>query len=432
MPHGNVNAGFTSDREGVSRVLRSGQMALQATMDGMVATSGRSLELPSLAVTLSHDLAAVTPIWEQMQAAGTESPGQNLAFVRAWVAAHAIPPEDQFYLVAERGGRPVALMALWRRRSIGLRTLSFFPGTHVGCDGPLVDRDALLAKGSVGRAALWSAMLAGIEGADLIHLKAVPELNVDGIDLFAELGETSPADTLYRASFASWTEADATQRSKSRRKHDRQQGDKLAAMGEVGFEELRATTEHRPILDLMFRQRAARFVAMGVSDPFADPQVRAFYEATLDPASGVDVRIHVLRLDGEIVAIRYNIAYGDRLFCLISSMSTDPALQPGSPGKQCLLRVMQTIFDAGWRVFDMGAGFTDEKRHWCNVQIPVRDHFVPLTWRGEVATAIGRQWQALRARIKADARLMRLVKAVRGRLRRSTTPADDQAAPATE
>jgi CelD/BcsL family acetyltransferase involved in cellulose biosynthesis len=398
-------------------------MALQATMDGVVATAERSRELPALAVNVSHDIAAIAPIWEALQAAGIESPGQNLAFIRTWVAAHAIAPEDQFYLVAERAGRPVALLALWRRRSRGLNILSFFPGAHVGCDGPLVDRDALLAKGSVGRAALWSAMLAGVAGADLVHLKAVPEYSVDGVDLFAELGESTPADTLYRASFASWTEADTTQRSKSRRKHDRQQGDKLAAMGEVGFEELRAGAEHLPILDLMFRQRAARFVTMGVADPFADPEVRAFYDATLLPASGVDVRLHVLRLNGEIVAIRYNIAHGDRLFCLISSMSTEPALQPGSPGKQCLLRVMQTSFDAGWRVFDMGAGYTDEKRHWCNVQIPVRDHFVPLSWRGEVATALGRHWQALRSRIKSDPRLMRLVKAVRTRFNRGEAPA---------
>ena len=55
----------------------------------------------------------------------------------------------------------------------------------------------------------------------------------------------------------------------------------------------------------------------------------------------------MLRLNGEIVAVRYNIVHGDRMFCLISSMSDDPAIQNGSPGKQCLLRVMQTVFDAG-------------------------------------------------------------------------------------
>lgn len=395
-------------------------MALQATI-GEVMVGARAHDVPAIAVRLSHELGDVLPAWQALIAGGVESPGQDPAVVAAWTRAMGVPAEDQYYVVAERSGRPLAVMALWRQRRKGLRILSFFPGAHVGCNAPMVDLSALAALGSVGRSALWSAMLGVINDADLIHLKAVPQLTVEGVNLFSELDAAVASDTLYRASFSSWTEADATQRSKSRRKHDRQQGDKLAAMGEVSFEEIKGSPEALPVLDLMFRQRAARFAAMGVSDPFTDCSVRAFYDATLDPASGVDVRMHLLRLDGEIVAIRYNIAKGDRLFCLISSMSTEASLQPGSPGKQCLLRVMQTVFDAGWRVFDMGAGFTDEKRHWCNVQVPVRDHFLPLTWRGEAAAGLWQGWQALRTRIKSDPRLLQLAKSVRGRLNR--TPA---------
>lgn len=394
-------------------------MALQVAM-GEVAADAHTHDVPLVAVTFSHELAAVVPAWRALIANGVESPGQDPAFVAAWAKSLGIATEDQYYLVAERSGRPLAVMALWRQRAKGLRILRFFPGAHVGCNAPVVDASALTALGSVGRSALWSAMLGAIAGADLIHLKAVPQLAVDGVDLFAELGTAVAADTLYRASFASWAEADATQRSKSRRKHDRQQGDKLAAMGEVSFEEISGTTDSLPVLDLMFRQRAARFAAMGVSDPFAHCGVRSFYDATLDPASGIDVRMHLLRLDGEIVAIRYNIAHGDRLFCLISSMSTEPSLQPGSPGKQCLLRVMQTVFDAGWRVFDMGAGFTDEKRHWCNVQIPVRDHYLPLTWRGEAAASLWQGWQAIRTRVKSDPRLLQFAKTIRSRLHRKS------------
>ena len=128
--------------------------------------------------------------------------------------------------------------------------------------------------------------------------------------------------------------------------------------------------------------------ALGIMKPDRgkafDPQI---YDATVAPNSGVDVRLHVLRLNGEIVAVRYNVVHGDRFFCLISSMSDDPAIQGGSPGKQCLLRVMQTVFDQGARIFDMGAGFTDEKRHWCNVQIPVRQHYIPLSAIGSVSAS---------------------------------------------
>src|SRR5690606_40004364 len=127
-------------------------------------------------------------------------------------------------------------------------------------------------------------------------------------------------------------------RSKSRRKHYRQQGDKLEAMGAVSFEQLRGGPGAASVLGILFRQRAARFVEMGVTDPFCIETIRDFYDATVAPGSGIDVRLHALRLDGEIVGLRYSIAHGDRLFCLISSMAIDPAIQPGSPGKQCLLR----------------------------------------------------------------------------------------------
>ena len=168
-----------------------------------------------------------------------------------------------------------------------------------------------------------------------------------------------------------------------------------------------------PVLNIMFRQRAARFVAMGVPNPFAPRAVRQFYDATLRQDSGVDVRLHVLRLNGDTVAVRYNIVHGERMFCLISSMSDDAAIQAGSPGKQCLLRVMQTVFDQGYRVFDMGAGYTDEKRHWCNLQLPVRQHYLPLTRRGAAAASVHRWWQGSRVRIKSNKTLMAIAKAYR-------------------
>jgi CelD/BcsL family acetyltransferase involved in cellulose biosynthesis len=134
-----------------------------------------------------------------------------------------------------------------------------------------------------------------------------------------------------RRRLCSFEEADKTQRNKSRRKHDRQQGEKLEAMGAVAFEVVGNGAEAEAALDTMFRQRALRFREMGVSDPFTAPAIRKFYDGTVAEPSGVSVKLHVLRLDGEIVAMRYNIVHGERLFCLISSMSEDAALRPGHP-----------------------------------------------------------------------------------------------------
>lgn len=384
--------------------------------DAPVARLPRAHGVPVVAVHILHDLEAVAPLWLRLESGEIESPGQSLAFTRAWVAAQEIAPEDQFYVVAEMEGAPVALLPLWRRKARGTTLLSWFPGPHVGCNAPLVNTSRLARLGSVERAALWSAMLEALSGADLVYLKSVPQLVIDGADLFGELGHSVAAETLYRAQFESWEEADRTQRTKSRRKHDRQQGERLDALGSVSFEEVRNGPEALLILDVMFRQRAARFAASGVPDPFTCAGVRSFYDASVAEASGIEVRLHVLRLDGGIAAVRYNVAHGTRLFCLISSMSDDATVQTGSPGKQGLLRVMQRVFDAGTRVFDMGTGFTDEKRHWCNVQVPVRHHYVPLTSRGVIAGNIHQTWQVVRQRIKGNERLLGWAKAIRGRL----------------
>lgn len=159
---------------------------------------------------------------------------------------------------------------------------------------------------------------------------------------------------------------------------------------------------------------------MGINDPFAAPDVARFYRGTVDPKSNIGVKLHVLRVNGKIVAVRYNIAVGDRLFCLISSMSDDPAVQVGSPGKQGLLRMMQTIFDEGYRILDLGAGVNDEKRHWCNQQLPLDNRYLPLTLKGRLMLGLASSWQAARRRIKSDKRLYPLALKLRGWLARGS------------
>ena len=389
---------------------------LDEAADGARIDAGRRV---NIATRTSHRIAEVESLWRSLEAGGIESPGQSFDFTRVWVETQKIAEADQFYIIGEIAGAPVALLPLHRKSVKGVRQLAWFPGSHVGCNAPLVDRARLASLSAEQRQSLWQSMLAAAKGVDMVYLRAVPEILVDGVDLFAELGTSLVGETLYRAQFESWEQANTTQRSKSRRKHDRQQGEKLEAMGEVAFEELTGGPDAVAVLDIMFRQRAARFVEMGVSDPFCTQQIRDFYDATVAPGSAVDVRLHALRLNGQIVALRYNIAHGDRLFCLISSMSVDPAIQPGSPGKQCLLRVMQTVFDTGYRTFDMGNGFTDEKRHWCNVQIPVRQHYIALTPLGRLASSLHQTWQVGRKRIKENKQLLGFIKSVRSRMQKA-------------
>ena len=358
-----------------------------------------------IAVEVADRIEAVEAVWRELTAGSIESPGQSYDFIRLWVADRNVPPSEQRYVVGRVDGVAVALLPLHRKRVHGLPVFTWFPGANAGCYAPIADYDRLAALGAEGRCRLWTAMTRALSGADVVYLRSIP-VEVGGhAGLFDELGATLAVETLYRSQYASWEECDRLQRSKSRRKHDRQQGDRLAAMGEVGFEEVRNGAEAAEAIETMFTQRSARFKAMGIRDTFVCDRLIGFYHALAKAGSGVDVRLHVLRLDGAIVAVRYNIVHNDRMFCLISSMSDDPEIQNGSPGKQCLLRVMQTVFDEGIGTFDMGSGFTDEKRHWCNVQMPLRQHYIGLTPQGALIIKAHRMFQKARAAIKANPHL---------------------------
>jgi len=383
----------------------------------------------ALAVTVgvSHDIKEVEPVWRRLSAIGVASPGQSFDFIRLWTYSLAIPVDEQVYVVASLGGRPAALLPLHRRRGL-FAVYSWFPGSHVGAGAPLVDARLLATLSPERRAGFWRTVLGALDG-DMAYLPGIPQLPETPAGLFDGLGRALPVETLYRARFSSWQEADTTQRSKSRRKHDRQHTDKLNALGAVSFETIEGDhPEAAAVLEEMFRQRARRFEEMGIANPFEAADIARFYRATIDRSTGVRVMLNVLRVNGEIVAVRYNIVEGDRLFCLISSMSDNPRLQGGSPGKQCLLRVMETVFEDGYRVFDMGAGFTDEKRHWCNDLIPLSNHYAPLSPAGAVTVTCLLGWQAVRAKIKSNPRLLRLFKTVRGRLGRKAASATEDAA----
>lgn len=386
------------------------QLGAKSQRDTGSAASGWWHE-QGVSVCVTHNIDDVAEVWRQLEAGGIESPGQSLDFTRVWIEKFAIASSEQLYVTGSLNGKVVALLALRYVRTTGMKVLTWFAGAHVGCNAPLIDRAVFEEMNAEVRAEFWRKLQRGFTGADMVCLDAIPNFGDDGI--FDGLGTSQTVELLYRTEFESWEECDRLQRSRSRRKHDRQQGAKLAAMGEVTFEELTGGLEAVDVIATLFRQKSKRFRDWGVDDPFVDPDVQKFYADMLDRPGTLEARLHVLRLDGEIVAVRYNLVHGDRVFALISSMSENDDLFPGSPGKQNLLRGQMQMFSNGVRMVDMGAGYSDEKRHWCNVTVPVRDHVLALTGRGRIMAKMMGWRKSVQRRIKDDPRLFRAAKTVR-------------------
>ncbi len=351
---------------------------------------------------LLHDVEAD---WRALEKLGIDSPGQSYDFVRVWVETFDIPRERQAYVSVELSGRPLMIVALEKTSRLGVTVCQPFAGSHVGVNAPLMDRERMAKLSDLDRRIMWERIRKAL-GADIVRFGRVLESDCALLPNAMAIA----SDNLYRTEFESWEDCDKCQRTRSRRKHDKQQGQKLAALGEVSYVEIGAEDDATQAIDVLFADRAARFAEQGIEDPFAPAAVRAFYRSVFRSTGVLKGQMQVLRLDDTIVAARYNLVAGSRMFCLISSMSTDPKLQPGSPGKQILVRLMQSIFASGFRSFDMGAGFTDEKRHWCNVSLPLMEVTMAQTLRGWLLMQMLSLSPRLKHAIKSNDKLFAKVK----------------------
>jgi CelD/BcsL family acetyltransferase involved in cellulose biosynthesis len=349
-------------------------------------------------VRIFKRIEQVTEAWQRLEAMGIESAGQSRVVVRQRIAVEGIPIAEQFFVLVEVGGDPVALLPLVRRRMGAVRVLGWAAGTALGACAPLSDRLRLMAMGVAGRRALWARVAAALAGtADLVKLEAVPVADDSGGNPFGEFGSAVKVGLRSSAVFANWEDAAASQWTKARRSHDWREGERLAAAGTVGFREVAGRDKRAPaILEMMLAQRQAAAAAGGSGDFWTSPAGMEFLRATVTPGSGIDARLQVLTLDRALVAIRHTVVVGDRMFCLATSASAETGDRIRL-AEQCLLRVMHTVFERGIGCLDFGLAASIDERRWCNRFVAVSDRYLPLTAAGRAAAVAGIGWQVLRA-----------------------------------
>lgn len=367
----------------------------------------------SVSISVDERIEDVAEAWASLEGGNCVLASQKIGLIKAWIEARAIPAADCAFVVISLAGRPVVLLPLLRKRVYGLRVATWFTGDHLGSYSPLVDAERWKAVPSGERVRLWRRALSLVADCDLIHLPDIPQSLAESSGLGDALTGRVLADAVHVSRYCNWAECDADRRDKHRRKVDRQQGNKLAARGEVAFETVSAGPEADAIIDTMFGQRAERFRIQGIKDPFQCDTIKAFYKRAMRAAGGI---LHVLRLDGEVIAVRYNIEAGGGLYSLITSMHPCPEMQSGSPGKQNLLRAMQASFDGAWGFIDMGKGESDEKRLWCNERQRLMIFSQALTPAGYLAAAGLATGERAKGAIKAHPGLFDMYRKLRSRV----------------
>jgi CelD/BcsL family acetyltransferase involved in cellulose biosynthesis len=192
----------------------------------------------------------------------------------------------------------------------------------------------------------------------------------------------------------------------------------VEAKGALQYRCAETSEEAAGYLAAFYAQKSARFAAMGVADPYADPAIRAFLAVA---ASGPHpaMEMHALRLadSGRVLATFGGAVTGDRFSGMMTAFDADPEIARFSPGDLLLLHLVRDQAARGRLAFDLGVGEARYKASICDETISLVETIVPVSLRGRAYGAIRQGLIRTKRRIKRDPRLYAAVQRLR-RLRR--------------
>ena len=129
------------------------------------------------------------------------------------------------------------------------------------------------------------------------------------------------------------------------------------------FERITNHTERRVMLDALAVFHRGRYTDQGGSTAFSTPQLCAFHEeATHRALERGWLRMYVLRLDGNLAAVMYGFAYGDRFY--FYQHGYDERYASHSVGLVLMALTIEAAVDEGLSEFDMLWGVEPYKFLW--------------------------------------------------------------------
>ncbi|MGD0642103.1 MAG: GNAT family N-acetyltransferase [Roseiarcus sp.] len=360
--------------------------------------------------------------WAEIAAIAPASPYQHFEFARLWLetvgAAERVKP--MIVVARDQVGAVNALLPLGAYAWGPLRLAAFLGG-----------RDANFAMGLFRPGVAWSRE----EIAAL--LAAAARLAQPRVDAYwfvnqplAWQGAPNPTVAMRRQpspsfayksalpeDFALWRDAHA---SKDAQKKLRKKVKRLEAIGPLAHRRAADAAEVERILAAFDAQRRARMRALGIPDPYASAEARAFLRglALGGLAEGApSLELHALTVGDRIIAAFGALSAGDRLSGLFVSYDADPEIARSSPGELMVQAVVREAIARGLKTFDLGVGEARYKDEACEAEEELFDSAVGITALGRLAALAFRLRQRAKRRIKHSPRLFSLFNRLRAALR---------------
>ncbi|WP_430913755.1 GNAT family N-acetyltransferase [Methylobacterium sp. sgz302541] len=388
-------------------------------VSGMVGAGTRAADRASAEIL--PDLAAAEALWRGLDAAPGRlgTPYQRFDWVSAYARSGAADGAIRVAVVRDAGGQPRLLLPLEIARARGLTVARGCGATHANFHLPLFASREAAAIGA--EDLVHALVLAGrAAGIDVYDLAQQPRSWEGAINPLALRGEPAASDAY---GMMLGPDADATLKrafSADARKKLRSKEKRLTeALGPLAYRRAGTPEEARAILAAFHEQKAARFAAMGIADPYAPPPIRDFLARAAEGADPT-IELHALvsQESGRVLATFIGAVDATRYSGMATSYDPSPEVSRYSPGDLLLHHLVREQTERGRRALDLGVGEARYKASVCDETIELVDIVIPVTLRGRLYGLVATARTRLKRRIKRSTRCYALVVKLRRMARR--------------
>jgi CelD/BcsL family acetyltransferase involved in cellulose biosynthesis len=293
-----------------------------------------------------------------LERSGSDSIYLTWEFQRAWW--ETLGRGELLLILAERGGRPVALAPFYCESGMVYFVGSAFESDYLGFVGDVAAPavlDALLEaarRSAPGFLGFELYFLPDRSGAGEQLRQAARRL---GLSCYEEEEMTAPALDLAGRPDLALAAAHRPKLAKLERAYRRE--------GCLVVQHLREATEIRPHLDEFVEQHIARWSGTENPSRFLYPKARRLIERFTELAAPTGwLRFTRLEWQGRAIAFHYGYCHRGRYYWGIPSFAVDLARR--SPGQLLLRQLLLAAIEEGARCFDFGTGAQEFKMRFAS------------------------------------------------------------------
>jgi len=370
-------------------------------------------------MAVESDISALARDWRALEETALLTPYQAHAWVAAFVATVGRSHGMEFRHVVLRDGRgqPVAILPLVLTRRNGIRFAEFIGGKHANYHMGVYAPEFAAGLDTETTRAMLLEIAAAIGGLDAFVFVNQP-VEWQGLANPMALLAAGPSPSgAYKLALTAGDCDGTLRRAMSSHAHKKLKNkrNRFSTFGPSQVVRATSDAEIGRVISAFLAQKAMRFAAMGIADPFADPAMRAFLKQGAS-GDGPALQLYSLDLAGRSIATYVGAVQGQRFSGMATSFDMESEVAKTSPGEILLIDLIKLQCQAGITSFDLGVGEARYKTTICDERDELVDTFVPVTAKGRLFASVARARRSAKRWIKTQPRLLRLARRASGLL----------------